>query len=98
MSNYLLDEERVAEGGLVKGVGVNIDAVRHSFNAGFREGGQLDANRNGTKVGDYQPQGRIEIELLGSVGDDETAIGGLDPSPHVTDQTQGGFIRPVHVL
>lgn len=98
MSNYLLDEEGVAEGGIVKGIGINIDAACHPFNAGFRESGQLDANCGGTKVGDHQPQARIEIELLGSVGDDETAIGGLDPPPQVTDQAQRRFIRPVHVL
>lgn len=58
----------------------------------------IDTNRGWTEIGDHQSEWGIEIEFLRSVGHDEPLF--VDPilRPKKSNQTQGGFVRPMHVL
>jgi hypothetical protein len=98
VTDHLVDEERVSQGGGVNLGRVEIEPPGHRADSLKREGGQVDAKGGRAQVGDDQAQGWGEIDLLGAVRDDQDAAGGADTSSQIPHQAQRGLIRPVNVL
>jgi hypothetical protein len=96
--DHLLDEERATRRRFIDGRGVEIPVLHHLLYPGEGQSGEIDADGPGPEVGDDEAQGRILVEFLRAIGQDQTAVRGPDPPAQVSGQTESCLVGPVEIF